>query len=149
MKLVSLGHAARNKSGINVRQPLAEAAFALSSADDPRIVEKYAELLEDELNVKKVRLLSAANEAVAYALVPLPKQLGQKYKGDFPQIKDAILALDAEEIAEKVGSGKSFKVTVAGSEYEINPDEVEIHIQAKEGFEVASKELTWQHWSLP
>ncbi|NMB61438.1 MAG: isoleucine--tRNA ligase [Chloroflexi bacterium] len=139
MKLVSLGHAARNKSGIKVRQPLAEAAFALSSADDPRIVEKYAELLEDELNVKKVRLLSAANEAVAYDLVPLPKQLGQKYKGDFPQIKDAILALNAEEIAEKVGSGGSFKVTVAGSEYEINPDEVEIHIQAKEGFEVASE----------
>jgi len=139
MKLVSLGHAARNKSGIKVRQPLAEAAFAMSSADDPAIVQKYAELLQDELNVKQVRLLSAANEAVAYTLVPLPKQLGQKYKSNFPQIKAAIMALDAESAAQTLSRGEPIEVKVAGDTYSITPDEVEIHIQAKEGFEVASE----------
>ncbi len=139
MKLVSLGHAARNKSGIKVRQPLAEAAFALSAGDDPSIIERYADLLEDELNVKKVRLLSAANEAVAYELLPLPKQLGQRFKGDFPKIKAAILKLDAEPVAAAVSKSDPFSVSVDGEKYSINPDEVEIHIQAKEGFEVASE----------
>ncbi|MGV8027016.1 MAG: isoleucine--tRNA ligase [Anaerolineaceae bacterium] len=139
MRLVSLGHAARNKSGIKVRQPLAEAAFALNAGDDPSIVERYADLLKDELNVKKVRLLSAANEAVAYELLPLPKQLGQRFKGDFPKIKAAILKLDAEPVTAAVLKGDPFSVNVDGEEYSINPDEVEIHMQAKEGFEVASE----------
>ncbi len=138
MKLVSLGHAARNRSGIKVRQPLAEAAFAMSSADDPNIIHKYAELLQDELNVKQVRLLSAANEAVAYELVPLPKQLGQKYKSDFPQIKAAILQVDGESAAQTLSMGAPIEVKVACDTYLITPDEVEIHMQAKEGFEVAS-----------
>ena len=138
MKLVSLGHAARNKSGIKVRQPLAEAAFTQSTADDPGIVKRYADLLEDELNVKEVRLLSAANEAVAYQLVPLPKQLGQRFKSDFPKVKEAILKLDAEKTAGMIMKGESFPVNVNGEEVSINPDEVEVHMQAKEGFEVAS-----------
>jgi isoleucyl-tRNA synthetase len=139
MKLVSLGHAARNKSGIKVRQPLAEVAFAQSASDDPRIIKRYADLIEDELNVKKVRLLSAANEAVAYELLPLPKQLGQRFKGDFPKVKEAILKLDAEKVAGAVSKGESFPVSVGGKELTINPDEVEIHVQAKEGFEVAGE----------
>jgi isoleucyl-tRNA synthetase len=114
MKLVSLGHAARNKSGIKVRQPLAEVAFAQSASDDPRIIKRYADLIEDELNVKKVRLLSAANEAVAYELLPLPKQLGQRFKGDFPKVKEAILKLDAEKVAGAVSKGESFPVSVGG-----------------------------------
>ena len=34
MKLASLGHAARNKANRKVRQPLAEAAFSVGSADE-------------------------------------------------------------------------------------------------------------------
>lgn len=138
MKLVSLGHAARNKSGIKVRQPLAEVAFTMGAADDGTIVERYADILKDELNVKDVRLLSAANEAVAYDLVPLPKQLGQKYKSEFPKVKAAILQLDAEKTALSISQGEPFNVQVGDQIYSINPDEVEIHLQAKEGFEVAS-----------
>jgi Isoleucyl-tRNA synthetase len=76
MKLVSLGHAARNKSKIKVRQPLQEAAFAVSNLHDSKVVEEYAELLKDELNVKSVRSLSAASEAAAYELMPLPQTIG-------------------------------------------------------------------------
>src|SRR5512133_1765970 len=55
VKLASVGHAARNKANRKVRQPLAEAAFSVGSADEQRVLGKYADLLEDELNVKKVR----------------------------------------------------------------------------------------------
>jgi isoleucyl-tRNA synthetase len=139
MQLVSLGHAARNKSGIKVRQPLQEAAFAVSNMDDPSVVHEYAELLQDELNVKTVRSLSAASEAASYELMPLPKQLGQKYKGQFPAIRDAILALDPEKTALTLMDGKSVGLNLDGETIEITSDEVEIRIQAKEGFAVASE----------
>ena len=38
MKLASLGHAARNKANRKVRQPLAEVAFSVGSADEARVV---------------------------------------------------------------------------------------------------------------
>jgi isoleucyl-tRNA synthetase len=139
MQLVSLGHATRNKSGIKVRQPLQEAAFAVSNMDDPSVVHEYAELLQDELNVKTVRSLSAASEAASYELMPLPKQLGQKYKGQFPAIRDAILALDPEKTALTLMDGKSVGLNLDGETIEITSDEVEIRIQAKEGFAVASE----------
>ncbi|MBI4731129.1 MAG: isoleucine--tRNA ligase, partial [Chloroflexi bacterium] len=55
MKLVSLGHSARQKANRKVRQPLAEAAFALGRPEERHAVETYADLITDELNVKKVR----------------------------------------------------------------------------------------------
>jgi len=138
MRLVSLGHAARNKSGIKVRQPLHEAAFAVSNRRDASVIDDYAELLQDELNVKQVRALSAASEAAAFELVPLPKQLGQKYKDQFPAVRGAIVALDAEKAAQVLLSGNPIEVDVEGQKLEILPDEVEVRVQAKTGFSVAS-----------
>jgi len=138
MRLASLGHAARMKSNIKVRQPLAEVAFAVSSAEDAEIVERFKELLMDELNVKSVRVLSGSAEAVTYSLNPLPKQLGQKYKGLYPKIRQAILDLPVQESAAKLLDGINLVVNVDGKFYEIQPDEVEVHSTAHAGFEVAS-----------
>jgi len=139
MKLVSLGHAARNQSGIKVRQPLMEAAFATSKPAERDVIESYSDLLMDELNVKQVRVLRAASEATAYELVPLPKQLGQKYKNNFPMIKDAILELDPDEYAASLIKGEAIQILVEGKLVEILPDEIELRMQAKAGFVVASE----------
>ncbi len=139
VKLASLGHAARNKANRKVRQPLAEAAFAVGNADEQAVVDQYADLLADELNVKKVRALSAAGEAVAYSLNPLPKQLGQKYGGRFPKIRAALLALPAEQASQTLMAGKNLPLAVDGEQFEILPEEVEVRIQARAGFAVASE----------
>ena len=138
MKLASLGHAARNLSSVKVRQPLSEVAFALGSVEDARVFEQFKDVLADELNVKHVRLLNATGEAVSYSINPLPKQLGQKYKGLFPRIRDEILKQPVQESALKLLDGLNLVVSVDGKYYEIQPDEVEVHAQAKEGYSVAS-----------
>lgn len=138
MKLASLGHAARNKSAIKVRQPLAEAAFSVGSAEEREAIEKHADLLMDELNVKKISSLHKAADAVDYALNPLPKQLGQKYGRLFPVIRKAILALEPEAFALQLLDGKSISVEVEGETLEILPDEVEVRTSARSGFEVAA-----------
>jgi len=139
MKLASLGHAARNKANRKVRQPLAEAAFSTGSADERRVLSQYAELLEDELNVKRVRALDAAGEAVSYLLNPLPKQLGQKYGKLFPAISKAIKSMDVDVCARTLLSGEALKVTVDEQTFDILPEEVEVRAQAREGFAVAAE----------
>ena len=139
MKLASLGHAARNKANRKVRQPLSEVAFAVANREEDAIVVEHADLLEDELNVKRVRLLNAAGEAVSFALNPLPKQLGQKYGNLFPELRKAILALDVEKTAPVLLAGQTVHVEVAGLGYEILPEEVEVRVQAKSGYAVAAE----------
>jgi isoleucyl-tRNA synthetase len=138
MRLASLGHAARNKANRKVRQPLSEVAFAVGNRDELRVVEEHADLLEEELNVKHVRLLNAAGEAVSFALNPLPKQLGQKYGNLFPELRKAILALDVDKTAPELLAGQSVKVSIASGEYEILPEEIEVRVTAKSGYSVAA-----------
>ncbi len=139
MRLTSLGHAARNKANRKVRQPLAEVAFSVGSLEEKNIVNHYADLLTDELNVKKVRLLNAAGEAVSYSLNPLPKQLGQKYGSLFPEIRKKILAMEVDATAIKLLSGETIPVEVNGQVLDILPEEVEVRLQAKAGYSVASE----------
>jgi isoleucyl-tRNA synthetase len=133
MRLVSLGHAARNASGLKVRQPLAEAAFGVGTAEDRQMLPAYFDLIADELNVKRVRLLETASEVVDYRLNPLPRQLGQKYGSRFPPIRKAILELPAEEAAGRLLDGKSIAVDLGGELLAISPDEVEVRIEPHSG----------------
>ena len=139
MKLASLGHAARNKANRKVRQPLREVAFSVGNVDERGVIEKYAELLEDELNVKHVRLLDVVAEAVDYSLKPLPKQLGQKYGGRFPAVQKAILEQNQVEAANTLMAGQNLVIQVNGEAIEILPEEVEVRAQARTGFAVASE----------
>jgi isoleucyl-tRNA synthetase len=102
-------------------------------------VEAYADLFMDELNVKQVRLLDSATEAISHTVKPLPKQLGQKYGNKFPWIQKAVLAMNSEEAAHTLLSGESLKVQVNGDSYDILPEEVEVKALAKEGFAVAEE----------
>ncbi len=138
MKLVSLGHAARQKSELKVRQPLAEVAFFVGNAEERHAIETYADLIKGELNVKAVRLLDASSEAVAYSVKPYPKQLGQKYQSKFPLVRKAIMAVDAEDAAKAFLTEGKLQVAVEGETLEILADEVEVQADAKEGYAVAS-----------
>ncbi len=137
MRLVSLGHAARQKANRKVRQPLAAAAFSVGSASERRALQHFSDIVADELNVKEVRLLDSATEAVSHTLKPLPKQLGQKYGNKFPAIQKAMLGLDAEESARTLLAGKPLQVRAGGEDFEILPDEVEVRAAAHAGFAVA------------
>jgi isoleucyl-tRNA synthetase len=139
IRLASLGHAARNAAAVKVRQPLSAVAFSMARAEESGALERFSDLLADELNVKQVRILGSAGEAVSYSLNPLPKQLGGKYKALFPRLRAAILALDANEAARTLLAGRPLQVSLDGQEYEIYPDEVEVRAEARAGLTVASE----------
>ena len=139
MKLASLGHAARNSQNLKVRQPLAEATFVVGNADEQNVPMEYADLLMDELNVKKISLLGSASEAVSFSLNPLPKQLGQRFKADFPKVRKALLGLPADQSARQLLDGENLLVFVDDETYEITLDEVEVRAESKAGYAVASE----------
>ncbi|QRN83684.1 isoleucine--tRNA ligase [Chloroflexota bacterium] len=139
MKLASLGHAARNSQNLKVRQPLALAEFVVGNLDEQSVVKDYADLLEDELNVKGVSLLGSASEAVSFSLNPLPKQLGQRFKADFPKVRKALMGLPADQSARQLLEGENLTVEVDGESYKISSDEVEVRAESKAGFAVASE----------
>jgi isoleucyl-tRNA synthetase len=139
MKLASLGHSARNQAEIKVRQPLAQVDFSISNRDEAAALERYADLLADELNVKIVTALGSAGEAVSYSLKPLPKQLGQKYKGLFPKVAQAVQALEVETAAQALLDGRPVQVMVEGIALDVNPDEVEVRAEARAGLVVSAE----------
>jgi isoleucyl-tRNA synthetase len=138
MHLASLGHAARQQAGMKVRQPLVEIAFSVTNQEEARALEQYSNLLADELNVKQVRRLGSAGEAVAYSLKPLPKRLGQKYKSLYPKVSRALVELDPEEAARHLLAGHPVHATVEGIRLEIQPDEVALRAEARGDLAVAA-----------
>ncbi|MBI2846040.1 MAG: isoleucine--tRNA ligase, partial [Chloroflexi bacterium] len=68
MKVVSIGHAARNLAGIKVRQPLAEVAVVAKTAEERRALERLATPLLEELNVKQLTLADHFSPQEGYVL---------------------------------------------------------------------------------
>ncbi|MDO8755276.1 MAG: DUF5915 domain-containing protein, partial [Anaerolineales bacterium] len=130
---------ARQKANRKVRQPLAEAAFSVGNPAERKALMNNMDVIADELNVKRVRLLDASTEALTHTIKPLPKQLGQKYGNKYPAIQKAMLAMNAEEVANTLQSGRPVRVVADGETYEILSDEVEVKAMAKEGFAVAEQ----------
>jgi len=141
MRLVSLGHAARNAEQIKVRQPLAEALFSVPS-DQAGTVAAYADLIADELNVKTVTVLDEPGDVVTYELNPLPDVLGPRFKGDFPKVQKLLREHESDDYALALLAGETFTVPFNGAEETLFPNEVEVRMSPAEGYAVARENQT-------
>ncbi|MBI3410302.1 MAG: isoleucine--tRNA ligase [Planctomycetes bacterium] len=95
LRLVSLGSAARNLVKIKVRQPLAELRVQPGNDAERRAVERFADQISEELNIKQVKLHDASQGPLLHIeLKPNPKTLGPKLG---PHLKTALPAYDSEE----------------------------------------------------
>ncbi len=135
-RLVSLGLSARNAVQTGVRQPLAGAQFALRDVSETSVVERYAELIKSELNLKAVGVMgadeaSAFESATVYSLNPLPRYLGKKFGKDFKAIQAALR--DGEQdfvrpFAERLLAGDDITLELNGSRFEIRNEECEVKV---------------------
>jgi isoleucyl-tRNA synthetase len=132
--VVTLGHSIRSSSNLKVRQPLGKAIVVVAH-DQRRRVERTADIIADELNVKSVELAEDEAALVTYKLLPDNKKLGPKFGAKFPQVRSALQSADSFAVAHAVRSGQS--VTVG--EFELAPDEILVTPQPREGFAIASE----------
>ncbi len=138
-RLVSLGHSARNASGVRVRQPLAEAAFGVPSTHDAEVVARMQALIAEELNVKQVKVLEATEGLVEYKLKPVDT-LGRQLRGDFPAVRGAIVNGDAAQVAawgKQLMSGEKITLEVNGKTFELGLDEIIVQQTGAAGYAVA------------
>jgi isoleucyl-tRNA synthetase len=135
LDLVSLGSAARNSVKIKVRQPLAELKVQPGNDSVRRAVERFGDLICDELNVKKVTLHDPANGALLRQEVKgNPKTLGPKFGARLREVQTALASADPSWVAEQVQKGGTFTLPCPDGAVELEPADVMIQLTAPEGW---------------
>ncbi len=105
LRLVSLGGSARNAVKIKVRQPLAEIKIQPSNDAEKKAVERFADQIRDELNIKKVTLHDPRSGPLLSFEVKLnPKSAGPKFGPKLAAVTAALAKQTA--VAETLQAGK-------------------------------------------
>ena len=90
LKIVVMGRACRNSANIKNRQPIGNMFVKAPSA----LPEFFVEIIEDELNVKKVTFTDDVSAYTSYTFKPQLRTVGPKYGKFLGQIQKALAALD-------------------------------------------------------
>ena len=137
MRIVSLGHAARNKVGIKVRQPLAQALFQVRTEKEEAALRRLASEIADELNTKQLGLINEAAEVADYVVTAIPSIVGKKYGALFPKIRAALTQAGGYDLVQRIQNGENVDLEVEGETVTLLPEELNIRMQPREGFAVA------------
>ncbi|MFW6331162.1 MAG: isoleucine--tRNA ligase, partial [Gemmatimonadota bacterium] len=132
-ELASLGRAAREQVKIRVRQPLGRMYAVAPGRLD--LSAGLLAVLKDELNVKEVEFLTAAEELVTLEAKPNFRALGQKFGSHTQEAAAAIRALTSETLSA-FAQGEQVVIEVAGESHDLLPDELEIQKVARGGLVV-------------
>jgi isoleucyl-tRNA synthetase len=132
-RIVTLGHAARNLHGLKTRQPLP--AVTLVTADESLrgVVEPYAELLEDELNVKEIRWAADRNVYVYHEVKPIFPKTGPRFGKKMPEVKKALNSADGDALAAELERAGKITLQLADGPAELSTEEVEVRLVEREG----------------
>ena len=136
-QIVALGRSARAAEKIKVRQPLAEVELILADSEKARILSDYIELIKQELNVKNVEFVTEPREYVDYIIKPNFRVIGPKFGKLAPKIKQALSKIDGGQARAELTSSGKFSLDVDSQTIELTAKEVEIGLQAHEGFAAA------------
>jgi isoleucyl-tRNA synthetase len=135
LRLVSLGSAARNSVKIKVRQPLAELKVQPSDEAEERAVQRFADQICEELNIKKVLLYPSTNGPLLNQEVkPNVKTLGPKFGPRLKEVTAALAAANPSEIAAQVKAGATVELIVGGELVLLEPTDISVVEKAPEGW---------------
>jgi isoleucyl-tRNA synthetase len=133
---VRLGLGARGKAKIKVRQPLGE-AVVVADGRERAAIERLADVVREELNVRRVRFVAAAEELSEYEVKANYRTLGPLFGKDMPRAAEAIATLDPARVAAAVrDGGDGIGISVAGREHVLSADDVLLTMKAPEGYSV-------------
>ncbi|HEX6939414.1 MAG TPA: isoleucine--tRNA ligase [Longimicrobiales bacterium] len=140
--LARLGRAARERVKIRVRQPLGMLYAVVPRRPVPG--DDVLAVVRDELNVKAVRFLDAADDLVDLKAKPNFRTLGPRFGPRTAQAAEAIRQLPAERL-RAFQRGEPLTIVVDGEGFEVAAGELEILeaargdlvVEADEGYVVA------------
>src|SRR3954447_5455022 len=132
---VELGRTARAQGKVKLRQPLRE-AVVVAAPREREAIERFHQLVLDELNVKELRYVSEADELGRWELKPNYRTLGPRFGKDMPQVAQAVAALDASTAAATLRDGGTVGIAINGGEHPLTADDVQLVLQPLEGYQV-------------
>ena len=132
---VRLGLGARGKAKVKVRQPLSE-AVVVADTRERAAIERLVDVVREELNVREVRFVAAADELSSYELKANYRSLGPIFGSEMPQAAQAIAALDAGHVARTLRDGGAIGISVGGREHSLTNDDVILTMNPPEGYSV-------------
>ena len=130
--LISTGRYVREEAKIKVRQPLSE---ALINGKYESILGNLVELIKEELNVKKVVFVPDLSKYMDFTIKPNYKVVGKMLGSKIKAFEVALSDLSDED-KEQLLKGETLTIDFESERLDIEPDMVDIRINAKEGFNV-------------
>jgi isoleucyl-tRNA synthetase len=135
LRLVSLGSAVRNSVKIKVRQPLAEICIQPGDEWERNAVERFADQICEELNIKKVTLHDPASGPLMQFEIKLnPKTLGPKLGPRLKEVQSALAKQNVTALVKRFQEGLSFELSCPGGAVMLEPTDLFVHAKAKEGW---------------
>ena len=131
LKVVVLGRAARNTANIKNRQPIGRMFVKAETA----LPELYQEIIQDELNVKKVEFTDDVRAFTSYSFKPQLRTVGRKYGKYVNEIKEILAGLDGNQAMDTLNETDllSFE-TQDGTKVELAKEDLLIDMAQVPGF---------------
>ena len=99
-------------------------------------IERLVEIVREELNVRQVRFVEAADELGEYELKANYRTLGPLFGRDMPLAAKALAALDPARVAAAVRGGDGIGISVGDREHTLTEQDVILTMKAPEGYSV-------------
>ena len=136
-EISSLGRSARMEAKLKVRQPLAKVEVILADTMHLAWLQSHAGLIQDELNVKQVDFTQQADQYITYQIQPNFKRLGPRVGRLMPQVKKVLTEADGSQLLAQLESEGKVRLTVGAESIELDHEDIQIRLQAKEGWAAA------------
>ena len=128
-KIVKLGRSARNSANIKNRQPLSEMLISVNT-----LPEYYADIVKEELNIKKIEFGAEMSEYVNFEIKPNLPVLGKEYGRLIPRIREEIAKKDQMNLANTVKNGGIEYIEIDDEQIALTSENLLITMQGKDGF---------------
>jgi isoleucyl-tRNA synthetase len=129
-RLASLARSAREEVGLKVRQPLARLVAAIPADVDRAMFDALRPLLEAEVNVKRIELVTHGTDLVLLEARPSFRALGKRFGKATPEAAEAIKRLAAPEVA-RFEAGERVEIVVGGVTQPLERDDLVVHRHAR------------------
>jgi isoleucyl-tRNA synthetase len=132
---VRLGLSARAAAKVKLRQPLQE-AVVVAVGREREGIERLADIVRDQLNVRQLRFVQAADELGSYEVKPNYRALGPRFGKAMPQVATAVAALDPAHVSEALREGRTIGIAVDGRDHELTADDLVLAMAPLEGYQL-------------
>ena len=130
LKIVVMGRAARNAANIKNRQPIGNMYVKAANVLD----DFYVDIVEDELNVKKVTFTDDVSDFASYSFKPQLRTVGPKYGKQLGGIQKMLASLDGSKAMEELKANGAITFEVDGVQVSLAEEDLLISTEKKDGF---------------